>query len=102
MNFVGGKLECTLILESVLSNSEMCFYVCSGGWPFDPLNLSGDVESFEDLKVKEMKNGRLAMVAWLGFFVQAAVTQKGPLQNLLDFWDDPAHNNVFGYLRGEV
>ena len=49
-------------------------------------------------QVKEIKNGRLAMLAFLGYFAQAAATRQGPLQNLLDFARDPAHNNVFALL----
>ena len=34
------------------------------------------------------------MVAWLGFFAQAAWTQKGPVENLIHFIEDPARNNI--------
>uniref|UniRef100_A0A1J3EBE1 Chlorophyll a-b binding protein, chloroplastic n=1 Tax=Noccaea caerulescens TaxID=107243 RepID=A0A1J3EBE1_NOCCA len=70
-----------------------------GGTLFDPLKLSEDPVAFEDLKVKEIKNGRLAMVAWLGFYAQAALTGKGPVQNLVDHVSDPLHNNLLATLH---
>ena len=38
------------------------------------------------------------MLAFLGYFAQAAATREGPLQNLVDFAADPAHNNVLSSL----
>ena len=41
----------------------------------------------------QVRNGRLAMVANLGFWTQAAVTKKSLIENINDHLADPGHNN---------
>ena len=57
-----------------------------GGGPFDPFNLSADAERDVELRVSEVKHGRLAMIAMLGVFAQAFVTREGPVSNVLEFF----------------
>lgn len=62
------------------------------GGPFDPLGLSkGTKESLDDYKLKEIKNGRVAMLAFVGFCAQHAATGKDPLDCLAAHVADPWH-----------
>jgi len=62
------------------------------GGPLDFFNVAATPEDLAILKVKEIKNGRLAMIAMLGVFVQGAVTAEGPAAN----WGKHVAN-PFGY-----
>eukprot|EP00884_Botryococcus_braunii_P020240 jgi/Botrbrau1/68/Bobra.0022s0060.1 len=64
------------------------------GGAFDPLGFSKDAKAFEENKLKEIKNGRLAMVAFLGFVGQHAATGKGPVEALLAHVANPWGANV--------
>lgn len=70
-----------------------------GGPIFNFLGFGKTEKEMKELKVKEVKNGRLAMMAMLGYFIQAIFTGVGPFQNLLDHLSDPVHNNVLTNLK---
>merc|ERR1712137_768997 len=67
------------------------------GASFDPLVFSEDPDSLVELRTKEIKNGRLAMLAMLGMYVQALVTGKGPVSNWLEHLADPSSANGFAF-----
>eukprot|EP00240_Pyramimonas_obovata_P013157 CAMPEP_0118958442 /NCGR_PEP_ID=MMETSP1169-20130426/62611_1 /TAXON_ID=36882 /ORGANISM="Pyramimonas obovata, Strain CCMP722" /LENGTH=250 /DNA_ID=CAMNT_0006906557 /DNA_START=547 /DNA_END=1299 /DNA_ORIENTATION=+ len=64
------------------------------GEAFDPLGFSKDPAVLEKMKLREIKNGRLAMMAMAGFYGQAAATGTGPIDNWLAHIADPFHTTV--------
>jgi len=67
------------------------------GDSFDPLGLGEDPTTLSELQLKEIKNGRLSMLAILGLYVQSIVTGKGPVANWSDHIADPSTSNGFAY-----
>lgn len=71
------------------------------GGPFDPLKLGSDPEVLQELKVKEIKNGRLAMISVLAFAIQGYVTGEGPYANWSKHVADPFGYNLLTVLTGD-
>jgi len=59
-------------------------------FPWDPVGMNS-----KDMAVKEVKNGRLAMVAIVGFFVQALATRTQPIEGLLKHVGNPGYNITY-------
>ena len=90
--FLVGSAECyrTGLYENPFPELELDV---NPGGRFDPLGFA-DAGDLEELKVKELKHCRLAMLAWLGLLTQAIATKEGPIANWAAHVSDPVHNNM--------
>ncbi|KAG5185145.1 light harvesting complex protein [Tribonema minus] len=71
-------------------------YTAPGDLKWDPLGLAPeDPEELATLQLKELKNGRLAMVATAGFFLQEALTGQGAVEQITS-----GHLSPFGDGQG--
>lgn len=66
----------------------------AGGQFFNLFNLGKTEAQMKELKTKELKNGRLAMLAVFGYGAQAVITAEGPFKNLTDHLSDPTGHNI--------
>merc|ERR1711937_898298 len=83
--------------QSILAVLAFQVLLMGAGEGFDPLGLSDDPDTFAELKVKEIKNGRLSMFSMLGFYVQGIVTGKSPVENWAEHIADPVNINAWNY-----
>jgi light-harvesting complex I chlorophyll a/b binding protein 1 len=71
-------------------------YTEPGDLKWDPLGIAPQSEEeFDEMRLKELKNGRLAMVATAGFFYQEILTNQGALEQLAS-----GHISPFGDGQG--
>lgn len=99
MQIAGTFLACEVVVMAALEGLRGKEF--SDGI-FDPLGLAEKSDGLVDLTVKEIKNGRLALVSLLGFAAQGVVTGKGPVQNVIDHFTDPFANNLLSYATSDA
>ena len=55
-------------------------------------------ESLNEMKIREIKHARMAMLAMFGYGAQAVLVGSGPVDNLMEHILDPVHHNMMANL----
>ena len=64
-------------------------YLLHPGEAFEPLVLADDLDTFGERKLKEIKNGRLAIFSVFGYYAQGIATGEGPVESWASHIADP-------------
>lgn len=88
-------------LEKLIATTQLGSAAFPGGVMFNPLGLGQRPVAMREYQQAEIKHGRLAMLACLGYAAQAVVTGRGPYDNWNRHLEDPERYNVLALL-GEV
>eukprot|EP00608_Synchroma_pusillum_P003883 CAMPEP_0198425322 /NCGR_PEP_ID=MMETSP1452-20131203/4447_1 /TAXON_ID=1181717 /ORGANISM="Synchroma pusillum, Strain CCMP3072" /LENGTH=213 /DNA_ID=CAMNT_0044145677 /DNA_START=79 /DNA_END=720 /DNA_ORIENTATION=+ len=93
----GAWLQIGLVIAAVeVLGASIQQYTAPGDLGWDPLGLKPeDPEEFEELQLKELKNGSLAMLATAGMMTQSYLTGQSPVEQLTS-----GHISPFGDGQG--
>ncbi|GIL65457.1 hypothetical protein Vafri_19251 [Volvox africanus] len=85
-------------LERLIATTRTGSAAYPGGVMFNPLGLGEKPAAMRELQQAEIRHGRLAMLACLGYTAQALVTGRGPYDNWNRHLEDPETHNVLSLL----
>lgn len=68
---------------------------------FNPFNLNYSPEGYEYIQTSEIKNGRLAMIGFIGLYLQAAASGQNIVQQLGGAFSSPEYATKVGYFFPE-